>query len=642
MRFFLYSCLLVASPALADQTADFLAARDAFRNGDATRLERSAQRLKDTPLEVYASYYRLRLGLENADTNMVRDFLSRPEDTPMVDRLRGEWLKQLGKKQQWELFDAEYPRLLNEDAELTCYALQSRRRSQEQAALGEARRLWFSGKGQPDSCGPLFDAALAAGIISEQDVWQRLRLALEAGNVSLARQLAGRLTGDHAVPTAALESAAADAERYLEKLAPDRENSNGQRAVALFALHRLAKQSPDLAVARWEKIAASFPEAEQRYFYGRLAYEAARKLDSRAPQWFKAAAGAPLNEQQAAWRVRAALRAQDWHGVLAGVDAMDETQQRDPAWRYWKARALQVLGKPAEAELLFMALGGEYHFYGQLAGEELVNALQAGKTTTYKPGRQDIAAMLALPGVQRTVALYRMDMRSEALKEWNWTLRNFNDQELLAAAEIARRNGMYDRAIGAAERTVDVHNLSLRYLAPYRDVLHAHIREYGLEEAWVYGLMRQESRFAAIARSDAGAAGLMQIMPATARWVAKKLGLKNYRQSLIHQIDTNLRLGTYYMKTVLSWFDGSPVMASAAYNAGPGRARLWRGDQSMEGAIYAETIPFDETRDYVKKVMSNTMHYARQFDAPQRPLKQRLGVIAGKTADNQQAIPDEQ
>jgi len=641
MRFLFYFCLLITPPALATQTADFLAVRDAFRAGDTIKLERYAPRLKNSPLEVYASYYRLRLNLENAGASAVKDFLSRPEDTPMIDRLRGEWLKSLARRQQWDQFDAEYPRLLNEDTELTCYALQSRLRSHGQAALHEARRLWFSGKGQPDSCGPLFEAALSAGIIGEPDVWQRLRLTLEAGNVSLAKQLAGRLTGNHAVSPAALEIAASDAGRYLEKLELDEKHA-GQRAVALFALQRLAKQSPDLAAARWERIAASFPAEEQRYFYSWLAYEAARKLDDRALQWFKAAANAPLNEQQAAWRVRAALRAQNWPEVLSGIDAMGEQQRREAAWKYWKARALLVLDKPAEANQLLVPLSGEYNFYGQLAGEELAGLPILSEVTTYRPRKKDIVAMQSLPGVQRTLALYRMDMRSEALKEWNWTIRNFNDQELLTAAEIARRNEMYDRAIGAADQTVSVHNFSLRYLAPYREVLHERIREHGLEEAWVYGLMRQESRFAAVAKSDAGAVGLMQIMPATARWIAKRLGLKNYRQSLIHQVDINLRLGTYYMKTVLSWFDDSPVLASAAYNAGPGRARLWRSDQPLEGAIYAETIPFDETRDYVKKVMSNTMYYARLFDAPTRPLKQRLGIIAGRTQDNQQAIPDEQ
>jgi soluble lytic murein transglycosylase-like protein len=786
MRFILYLLLLISSPALADQAADFLAAHDAFLAGDTVKLGRYAQRLKKTPLEVYVSYYQLSLSLGKADARpvqtpsassgqaprsgiegAVKDFLSRPEDTPMIDQLRGEWLKLLGKKQQWDLFDAEYPHLLNEDTELTCYALQSRRRSQELAALREARKLWFTGKGQPDSCGTLFEAALSAGIISEQDASQRLRLALEGNNVSLASKLAEQLDGKYAALPTMLKSAAADPDRFLKKLAPDDSSSanssdagakparinvavdaqvsgieqpppsvvnlenpisapsaiipspttgwfgnlwsrlgfnkadhpssavagsvsppsstpaldtrpsgglgaeceapcvaisetdaappiglssklasEGRRTVALFALQRLAKQSPDLAYARWAKIAGYFPVTEQHYFYGWLAYEAARNLDARALQWYKAAADTPLDDHQSAWRVRAALRAQDWPEVLASVNAMSEQQQHDAAWQYWKARALQALGKPVEAREIFAPLSGEFNFYGQLANAELADVpVLSEAIPVYKPDKQAIAEMLALPGIRRTVALYRMGMRSEALEEWRWVLRNFNDRELLTAAEIARRNEMYDRAIGAADKTVNVHDFSLRYLAPYRSELHAHIREHGLDEAWVYGLMRQESRFATDAKSGTGASGLMQIMPSTARWVANKLGLRSYRNALIHQIDTNLRIGTYYMKSVLSQSENSPVLASAAYNAGPMRAFQWRGNQPLEGAIYAETIPYEETREYVKKVMSNTVYYASQFGDAPRSLKQRLGIIPAKTAnnqpaDNQPAIPN--
>lgn len=241
--------------------------------------------------------------------------------------------------------------------------------------------------------------------------------------------------------------------------------------------------------------------------------------------------------------------------------------------------------------------------------------------------------MERLPGVQRALALYRMDLRTDALREWAFVTRNFNDQQLLAAAEVARRHEMYDRAINTAEKTVKVHDFSLRYLAPYRAVMRQHIQENGLEEAWVYGLMRQESRFVTTARSGVGATGLMQIMPTTAHWIARKLGLKDYRTALLQQLDTNLLLGMYYMKNMLVSLDGSPVLASAAYNAGPGRARRWRADVPMEGAIYIETIPFDETRDYVKKVMSNTMYYAQEFGAPARSLKARLGIIGANSPD---------
>lgn len=637
--------MLLSLPALAiaDQDADFLAARDAFRTGNAARLEHIAARFKHSPLEPYLAYYQLRMRLETADTATIQAFLARPDDTPVIDKLRTEWLKLLGKNQQWETFTAEYPHLLNEDTELTCYALQARRYFKGEDVLHEVRGLWLSsGKEFPESCGPLFDAAIVSGIISEADVWQRVRQALEAGSVSLARHLSTKLPAERALPAADLNSAAADPERYLSRAKLDTA-SDTQRMVALFALQRLAKQLPQLAYAKWSRIATYFPDSEQRYFYGWLGYEAARKQDARALEWFKAASGAPLTEQQLAWRARAALRAHDWDAVWNSVQKMTPQQQREGVWRYWKARALKNMGQIEEADKLFRELSGEFNFYGQLAAEELgASPGSVMSSAAYQPSKEELSAMLAKPAIQRTLALYRMDLRTDAAREWALAVRNLDDKQLLAASEIARRNEMYDRAINAADRTVQLHDFNLRYLSPYRGELKGHIRQHELDEAWVYGLMRQESRFVTLAKSNVGAAGLMQIMPATARWLARKLGMRDYRNSLIHQLETNLKLGTYYMKTVLASFDNNPVLASAAYNAGPSRARHWRGDTPLEGAIYAETIPFDETRDYVKKVMSNTMYYAKLFGQPPRSLKQRLGVIAASNAVDQQAIPDEQ
>ncbi len=641
MKFVLFLLLLIPAASMANQDEDFLAARDAFRKGDAAKLERMVARLKNSPLEPYLTYYQLRLHWDEKDSPAIKQFLSRPEDTPVIDQFRSEWLKYLGMHQRWDEFAAEYPRALNIDAELGCYALQWRQLSDEEGALREARNRWFNGTGQPESCATLFEAALAKGVINEQDIWTRVRLALESGNVSLAKQLAGKLPQKLTFPSAALDKAAADPEHYLSKTKFDKDSA-AQRLIALFALHRLAKQHPQLAYAQWEKLAANFPEAEQHYFFGWLAYEAARSLDARALEWYRAAGDTPLTEAQLAWRARAALRAQDWHEVWAGVTAMTPQQQQEGAWRYWKARALIELGRVADAQAIFTGLSREYNFYGQLAAEELGAAPASGiVSASYQPGKEELNWMQTLPGIQRTFALYRMDLRPEAAKEWAWAIRKFDDRKLLAAAELARRNAMYDRSINAADRTSALHDFNLRYPAPYRESLQGRLREHGLEEAWVYGLMRQESRFATQAKSNVGAAGLMQIMPATAKWVARKMGMRDYRKALIHETEVNLKLGTYYMKNVLSSFDNNAVMASAAYNAGPGRARQWRGEQPLEGAIYAETIPFDETRDYVKKVMSNTVYYAKLFGQPGSSLKQRLGVIDAKNAENIKPIPDE-
>ena len=650
MRFFVLALMLLPALAAADQDADYLAARDAYRAGDATKLNRLAARLQQSPLEPYLAYYKLRLNLETASDATILAFLARPDVTPVIDRLRAEWLKLLGKKRRWDTFTAEYPRLGKADRELACYALQARQHppvgtpppedGNAMQELKEARILWLASNDElPDSCTPLFDAAIASGIISEKDLWQRLRLVLEAGNVSLAKQISRKIPAMRALPSSALDNAATDPERYLNK-AKLKNATQAQRVVALFALRRLARQLPPLAYAQWEKIAGNFDEDERRYFFGWLGYEAARVHDPHALDWFRAAGDTSLTEMQLSWRVRAALRAQNWHEVWAGVAIMSPQQQREGVWRYWKARALVELGRAPDAEAIFVVLSSDYNYYGQLAAEELGAASASGMmSASFQPDNAAIAAMLQQPAVQRTLALYHMELRTDAALEWEWATRKFDDKQLLVAAEIARRTGMYDHAINTADRTVQLHDFTLRYPTPYRDEMQGHIKKNDLEEAWVYGLMRQESRFVVQAKSTVGAAGVMQVMPATARWIAQKLGMKDYRNALIGQLDTNLKLGTYYMKTILSSLDNNPLLASVAYNAGPRRARKWRADSPLEGAIYAETVPFDETRNYVKKVMSNTGYYAKLFGQPPRALKDRLGIIAADPDADTTDIP---
>jgi soluble lytic murein transglycosylase len=641
MRLLLCFCLYFSAVAFADQDADFIEANKAFLSRNTDKLDSLAPDLHTSPLEIYVTYYQLRLNLESQSDERVLAFLARPEDSPLIDKLRGEWLKILASQQRWEIFDRLYPSLLNEDAELACAAMQARSVRGIAMNASEVKKLWLTGKHLPNNCDSVFTAARDMQILSEPLVWQRFSLSLASNNVSLAKQLAPQLSGTHQVTAEQLARASADPDRYLRNNNFSKANE-GERAVALFSLQRLSKQSADVALTHWQKIAVQFPLADQQKFYANLAFEAAREHDSRAVQWYKSAGNLSLNELQLAWRTRAALRELNWSEVLRSINAMDASQLADPTWRYWKARALQAQGETNEALKIFAPLSTEYTFYGQMASNEISTTPQLSAVPLrYQPSTAEINTLKNSIGAQRTLALYRLDLRAEARLEWIWLLRNFNDQELLTAAEFAKRNEMFDRAIGAAEKTSVTHDFNLRYLAPYRAALKTHINDNNLEEAWVYGLMRQESRFASSARSHVGAAGLMQIMPSTARWVAKKLGLSNYNDSLIADLDTNLKLGTYYMKNVLSSADDSPVMASAAYNAGPGRARKWRGEQALEGAIYAETIPFDETRDYVKKVMSNTNYYAKQFGAPTRSLKERMGVIAGKTVENQKAIADE-
>ena len=314
------------------------------------------------------------------------------------------------------------------------------------------------------------------------------------------------------------------------------------------------------------------------------------------------------------------------------IDQMSESARGEPEWRYWKARTLLTQGKTAEANALLVPLSAEPHFYGLLAAEEVGDSASA-PSEPYRPSEAEIQAFADLPAVRRAIALYRLGLRIEGNREWFWAIAPLDDRQLLAGAEYARRNELWDRAINTAERTRTTHDFTLRYLAPYRDRFRSYARENGLDEAWVLGVARQESRFVADARSSAGAMGLMQLMPATARWVAGKLGLQGFGQSVVTDLDTNISLGTYYLKHVYETLDNQPVLASAGYNAGPGRARAWRGSEAMESAIYTETIPFDETRDYVKKVMTNATFYARMLGQGLTSLKDRMGMIPARGLD---------
>jgi soluble lytic murein transglycosylase len=626
--------VLGAQAAPADEA--FLAAREAFRTGNAAKLDAYARRLQGHVLEPYVAYWQLRMRLAEAAPERVRAFLAAHADSAVSEQLRAEWLKHLGKTGQWELFREELALLERPDLEITCYALQVQLAAGHGEALRDARALWFIGRELPESCAPLVRALTERGAIGVEEVWMRVRSLLEAGNVSAALRTAAHLPEGQRPDAKALAAAYSNPAGYLRGNALDLGRRGGREAV-LFAVQRLARLSPEQAAEQWVRLEPRFTEEERRYAWGMIAYLGAMRHSPQALEWY--ARAGDLSDLQLAWKARAALRAGDWREVLAAIEAMTEREKQDPAWRYWKARALKALGRPKEAAVLLRALAPEFHFYGQLALEELGGAVDV-PAAGFVPGEEDVRAMRERPGLRRALELYRLGLRVEGSREWAWAIRGFEDRELLAAAELARRFGLYDRAIGTAERTVEVHDFGLRYLAPYREVLKPHLSRLELDEAWVYGLIRQESRFVADARSRAGASGLMQLMPATARWVAKKIGLRNWRWSQVTDVDVNVALGTYYLRHVLDKLDGHAVLASAAYNAGPGRARAWRPAQALEGAVYAETIPLNETRDYVKKVLANATYYAHLFAGRLQPLRERLGVIGPRDPAHESPLED--
>jgi len=632
----LIAALLLAPPALQakpspplTQDEIFLAARAAVRADDYDKLGKYEAQLEGYLLQPYVQAWRLLPRLEDLPAERVRAFLEREDGTVLAQQVRREWLKALGKKRQWDLFRAEYPLFVGEDNDVACYALQARWEQQDASALAEVRAKWVAPRDLPAGCVPLAEAMIASGQYTNRQVWERIRLLLEAGAVSSAWRSAEYLPPSEALNRAQLFAVAAGPQRFLD----DKKKNWSKRAVrelTMFALHRLARTDSVAAAGYWDKkLRAGFSEEEQGYVWGQLALRAARRNLPEALEWYRhaAEAGAQLSEEQIAWRLRAALRQGDWGQVLVSAHLMSPPQSNEPAWIYWQGRAAQALGNDTEARTQFARIAGEHHFYARLAAEELGLAFDI-PPKGFTPTAEDVAAIGRQSGFQRALALYQLGQRLDSAREWIWTIRGMDDKQLLAAAEFARQNQMFDRAINTADRTQALHDFSVRYLAPYRNALGESARAQQLEEAWVLGLVRQESRFISEIKSSAGAAGLMQLMPATAKWVAGRMGMRDYSWRRVTDAGVNAALGTWYLRHVLDDLDGSPVLAAAAYNAGPGRARRWRDTHPLEGAIYAETIPFNETRDYVKKVMNNTMYYAAMLGGHVRPLKARLGIIA--------------
>jgi soluble lytic murein transglycosylase len=352
----------------------------------------------------------------------------------------------------------------------------------------------------------------------------------------------------------------------------------------------------------------------------------------RALEWYGNAGPSPLTDTQIAWRARAALRAGDWKEVLASIQSLSPEEQREPTWRYWRARALRILGSGESADQLLRGIANQQTFYGLLAAEELGIAAPP-EWNGFRPLATDLDRVRAIEGIQRALVLYRVGLDPEALREWLWAIRGLDDRDLLAAAELARQANETERAINTADRTVQVHDMSQRFPVPHRDTLSAAARQWDLDEAMVYGLIRQESRFMSDARSRVGAAGLMQLMPATARWVARQISIKPFKPDMLLQPDVNVQMGTYYFRRVLGEL-GHPLLATAAYNAGPGRARRWRDEGALEGAVYAETIPFNETRDYVKKVFTNAWYYHHRLTGKTSNLHDMLGQVRGRSGDS--------
>ncbi|WP_151635398.1 lytic transglycosylase domain-containing protein [Noviherbaspirillum aerium] len=613
-----------AAPAFASDDDVFIALRDASRSGDLARVEELAAKLGNYLMPSYVDYYRLRPRILTASEQEIRGYLTRYDGQAIADRLRNDWLLELGRARNWTLFDEQYPLFaLNDDTQLKCYALMSKAQKGQNVAE-EARTVLVGPQNYGEACPALITTLVQAGQFTQDDVWAQIRLVAESGFPGTVRRLAPLTDASETALMQALDKPDA-------VLARGPGSGRAANEVFILALGRSAKNNPDRAVDALVAGANRLSERERAQAWAQIALPASLKLLPEAAVYWHRTAGATLSLEGHQWKARTALRAGEWKQVRTTIEAMPAALANDSPWVYWLARAYRAEGKTEEAQKLFESITDKNDFYGQLALEELgqkINIPPRAQAVT----AEEVAPMASNAGFQRALKFFDLNMRFEGYREWNWELRKMNDRQHLAAAEFARQKNVLDRMVNTSDRTRSEFDFTQRFPSPYRDVMRASTERLGLDMAWVYGLIRQESRFILNARSHVGASGLMQLMPATAQYVARKIGLEGFTPSQVNDINTNITLGTNYLNMVLNDLEGSQAMATAAYNAGPGRPRAWRStlQRQVEGAVFAESIPFNETRDYVKKVLSNATYYAALFEGKPQSLKARLGTVAPK------------
>ncbi|HEY3633578.1 MAG TPA: transglycosylase SLT domain-containing protein [Caldimonas sp.] len=625
-------------------------AREAFRKHDRVRLaalqaQAAAER---NPLAMWVDYWELTNRIVEVQPAEFAAFAQRWSGTYVEDRLRNDWLLELVRRRDREDFAAEYPRFrMNDDREVTCFALASDQLSGKEVR-DAAIAAWMAQKDADDGCAFLAATLFDAKLLAPADVWKKVRTSIDAGRPRAARQAAGLLP--EALATAVGEIVDSPG-RFLARKA--RAATRDDAELTTLALIRLASSDSESTAAllesRWER---ALPADLASYAWASIGRQTAIKLQPGATDQFlragrvlgKSGKEIALSDETLAWKVRAALRGDNgrprWQQVVQAINGMSAADQKEACWVYWKAHGLQALARDSQegesllatSREMLAGISSQPSFYGALAAEEL------GQPQTLPPRpapltavERDVAA--SDPGLARALTLVAIGLRNEGVREWNYSIRGLGERELLAAAQLACEREVWDRCINTSEKTRAEIDIEQRFPTPLKDDLAARAREIGLDPAFVYGLIRQESRFIVDARSGVGASGLMQIMPATARWTAKKIGMP-YTPALIADRDTNLRLGNAYLKLVLDDAGGSQALAAAAYNAGPGRPRKWREGPPLDAAIWVENIPFPETRDYVKKVLWNSCTYAALLGSKGTGLRARLGRTIGPPDPN--------
>jgi soluble lytic murein transglycosylase len=618
--------LIASSMSLTAQRESFFKAEKLLKKGDAIGFLTEMNGLRDYALYPYLQYQRLKTQLHK--DKEIQLFLSAYQGSRYAHLLRRRWLISMAKKGQWTNFIKHYQP--SKKVSLQCYYHLAQYKIGDSAlALVAAKKIWLTPQSLPKACNPLLTLFEKSTVYNQALVWQRFQAALRIGkkrNISLAHYLAKNM------PPVARKSARLWLKIYNQPMLitqPKKWNSHDQKAGEIFAqgIYRLSRKHLDLAISTWNDHKKDFTMNSDTTDYAekRLGLVLAYRGRVTEAHTYLSQLTDPDKEARQ-WRVRVALRKQNWQLVSDALANLTPEEKTKEKWRYWLARTLEKTDAKEEAKLIYTQLAKERSYYGFAAADKIQASYQLNDhPIVLAPNALD--TLKQQPAFKMIKELFALDRDKEAKWDWWFSVKQLDNEGIKTAAKLAQEWGMIQTAVFTVAKAKYWDDMRLRFPIVFREQIIRQAENQQLKPAMVFGLIRQESVFNELAGSHVGARGLMQIMPATGRQIARELGVKWRSARSLYQPETNLKFGTYYYKKQLDKFDGHVALAAAAYNAGPHRVKKWRPKKPMAMDIWIETIPFDETRKYVAVVLANIIIYQQRLQDQGLTMKKFLSTV---------------
>jgi len=600
--------LSIAPPALSasNLTKDqqtFLDAYQAIKANDRKSIAKYKAQLKNYELYPYVLYHDYRLRLDSTPTSLIQNFIKDNQNNYLGDRLYTKWLKHLGKRKQWKSYLKHYKPQKSRD--LQCYFARAQaQHNQVDQALSSAQKLWVSNNYLSKACLPLAKLLRKHKKLNGSMIWERIHLAMQKNRTGLAKTLAKDLsTKERNMFKTWLEIY--HKPHKVKKALPKSMNAVVKKRAFTQGIKRLARKEPNQALKALDQFYKQYGFSTHQYntIKRSIALRTAYRYKPQAEHFLKDVNGnGGASEDSLRWQAQIALKSSNWSLLLDTIELMDTDQQEDKQWQYWKARALEATGDEKTAKKIYQKLAKQRNYYAFLAADILKIDYQFNPDPIKPIDSQTL--IKKYPQLQRMQELLAIDWLTSAKREWYNLLSQLKPDELHAVAILTNEWQQYSMAITTAAKAKKWNDLAVRFPTPHKTPVMKSADKHGVDPSWVYGVIRRESAFSHDIQSSAGAIGLMQLMPQTAKYIGRKIGIKRTPKSVLTQPKTNIELGSAYLAYLHKKYDGNKVLATASYNAGPKRVNTWiPKDHSLPADQWVDSIPFTETRAYVKAVL---------------------------------------